>query len=101
MLYNYFYSAGIDFRRQMLTSKIDLGAVNANAKHTNAISRATSDVGYQTHYLIIAKTYQRDDVRERDRQRDNFQNCYCLVERRAGCRAGFRAGRRVCVWTVT
>ena len=28
---------------------------------------------FQTHYLIIAKTYQREDVRERDRQRDHFQ----------------------------
>ena len=30
-------------------------------------------VSFQTHYLIIAETYQRDDVRERDRHRDHFQ----------------------------
>ena len=42
---------------------------------------ASNDVAsvFQTHYLIIAKTYQRDDVRERDRQRDHFQNCYIFV----------------------
>ena len=29
-------------------------------------------------------------LRERDRQRDNFQNCYIFVVRRAGCHAGIR-----------
>ena len=60
--------------------------------------------------LIISKTYQRDDVRERDRQRDHFQNCYIFVarrvRRRAGCHASHVAlhvviGRRVGVWTNT
>ena len=37
---------------------------------------------FQTHYFIIGTTYQRDDVR--DRQRDLFQN---LHFRRAGRRA--------------
>ena len=36
-------------------------------------------VSFQTHYLIIAETYQRDDVRDRDRHRDHFQNCYIFV----------------------
>ena len=42
---------------------------------------ALNDVAsvFQTHYLIIAETYQRDDVRERDRHRDHFQNCYIFV----------------------
>ena len=45
-------------------------------------------VGFlNTLYLIIAKKYQRDDVRERDRERDHFQNCHIFVARRAGCRA--------------
>ena len=60
-------------------------------KHTNAIAHATTSV-FQTHFFIIGITYQRDDVRERDRQRDLFQNCYIL--RRAGRRANCRAGRR-------
>ena len=34
---------------------------------------------------------QRDDVRERDRQRDHLKNCYIFVARRAGRRAGCRA----------
>ena len=42
---------------------------------------------FQTHCLIIAQTYQRDDVCERDKQRDHFRNCYILVARRAGCHA--------------
>ena len=42
---------------------------------------------FQTHYLIIGTTYQSDNVRERDRQQDHFQNCYIFVARRAGCRA--------------
>ena len=42
---------------------------------------------FQTHYLIIAQTYLCDDVRERDRRRDLFQNCYIFVARRASCRA--------------
>ena len=55
-------------------------------------------VGYHIHYLIIAKTYnQRDNVRERDGQRDNFQNCYIFVERREPA----STGRRVSMWTVT
>ena len=37
--------------------------------------------------MIIAKTYQRDDVSERDRQHDHFQNCYIFVARRADFRA--------------
>ena len=38
-------------------------------------------VGYQTHYLTIVKTYQRDDVGlpERDGQRDNFQSWLIFV----------------------
>ena len=58
---------------------------------------------FQTHYFIIGTTYQRDDVR--DRQRYLFQNCYnsvapvvapavaltcgltCCVGRRVGRRA--------------
>ena len=32
---------------------------------------------FQTHYFIIGTTYQRDDVR--DRQRDLYQNCYISV----------------------
>ena len=54
-----------------------------NVAHNRPRRRA----GNQTHYLIITKTYQRDDVRERERQRDNFQNCYIFVARRAGLRA--------------
>ena len=60
--------------------------------------------------LIISKTYERDDVREHDRQRDHFQNCSIFVarrvRRRAGCHASHVAlhvviGRRVGVWTNT
>ena len=49
---------------------------------------------FQTHYLIIVKTYQRGDVSERDRQSDHFQNCYIFVTRRADCRAS-HAGSHV------
>ena len=45
----------------------------------------------QAHYLIISKTYQRDDVRERDRQRDHFQKCYIFVARRTRRRASLVA----------
>ena len=34
---------------------------------------------FQAHYLIISRTYQRDEVREHDRQRNHFQNCYIFV----------------------
>ena len=34
--------------------------------------------------MVIAETYQRDDVSERDKQRVHFQNCYIFVARRAG-----------------
>ena len=43
------------------------------------------------NHLIIAKTYQPNDLRERDRQCDNFQNFYIFVACHAGCRAGFHA----------
>ena len=42
---------------------------------------------------IIAKTYQCDDVSERDEQRDHFQNLHF-------CRVA-RVGRRVVVWIGT
>ena len=47
--------------------------------------------GYQTLYLIITKfkTYQRAGVGEHDGQRDNFQNRYIFVARRAGFRASY------------
>ena len=56
-------------------------------------TRLTRDVAsvFQTRYLIIFKSYQRNAVRERDRQRDYFQNCYIFVARRSGCRAVFCA----------
>ena len=34
---------------------------------------------YQTLYFIITKTYQCDDIRERDRQLHNFQNHFCRL----------------------
>ena len=38
-----------------------------NLKHTDAIARESLVSGiFQTRYLIISKTYQRDDVCERD-----------------------------------
>ena len=43
-----------------------------------------------TLYLIIAKTYQRYGIGERDGQHDKFQNCYIFVACRASCCAGFR-----------
>ena len=47
-------------------------------RHTNQrdcprnVPRDVASV-FQTHYFIIDATYQRDDVRGRDRQRDLFQ----------------------------
>ena len=59
-------------------------------KHINATSFSTSRAAssgpasvLQTHYFIIGTTYQRDDVR--DRQRDLFLNCYAV------CRASYVA----------
>ena len=46
---------------------------------------------------IECKTHPRDDVPERDRQRDLFQNFYIFVAPRVAC----LVGRRVGVWTVT
>ena len=63
----------------------------SSVKHINAIARATSRSSFRRFFkhiiLIISKTYQRDDVSERDKQRDHFQNCYTVVALRAGCRA--------------
>ena len=44
-------------------------------------------VGFSNTLFDTTKTYQRDDVHERDRQRDHFQNCYIFVARSAGRRA--------------
>ena len=58
---------------------------------------------FPTHYLIIATTYQRDNVRERHRQLDHFQNCYIFTAPVVGligtCRFERRVGRRFDVWT--
>ena len=48
-------------------------------RKTHQLELAQFSVGYQTHYLIIAKKNQRNDVRECDRQSDNFKNLhFCL-----------------------
>ena len=51
-------------------------------------------VGFSTLYLIIGTAYQRNDVRERERQSDIFLKLLHFVARRAGRRAGRRAERR-------
>ena len=58
------------------------------AKYTNAIARATSGASvFQTHYFIIGTTYQRNDVR--DIQRDLFQNgCISVMPAVARVRVG-------------
>ena len=56
--------------------------------------------GYQAHYFIIFKTYHRDDVRERDGQRDNVQNCHIFVERHVSFCARFRASHVALVFAL-
>ena len=57
---------------------------NSLKRKTHKRCRARRRVGYQAQYLINSKTYKRDDVSERVRQRDNPQNRYICVARRAG-----------------
>ena len=49
---------------------------------------------FQTYYFTIGTAYQRDNVHERDRQRDFFQNCHIFLARHAGRRAGRCGGCR-------
>ena len=80
----------------------------SSVKHINAIARATSRASFRRFFkhiiLIISKTYQRDDVRERDKQHDHFQNCYTfvapVVAPHVSHWTGHHVGLRVGVWTV-
>ena len=60
------------------------------------LARRTASV-FQTHYLITAKTYQRDNVRERDRV--IFKTV--KFSSRRSSRLTCRIGRHVGVWIVT
>ena len=76
------------------------------AARNRAHIRARFHVGYQTQYLIIAKTYR--DEGEREGQREKNPNCCISVTRRAGfcltttiwpCNREKRPTFRVGVWT--